>query len=294
MPLSGSQPDSGSESGDAPDASQTPGLSQTGGLPEAGDSSKGLAAVSDPVPGSGVKRWAPLIVIVGLMLLGFAMGWHKYLSLSELIRQRTMLQAYVTDNIGMALGTYVLIYVAATAMSLPGAVILTIAGGFLFGAAFGAATTVFAATIGATLIFCAARTALAETLRRKAGPLMAKLADGFRENALSYLLFLRLVPAFPFWLVNIASALFDVKLRVFVIGTFIGIIPGTIAFAFVGAGLGSLIEAQEVANPGCADAGTCAIDPMALATPELLGAFAALGIIAILPVLVKKLRRKPL
>lgn len=283
MPQSGSQPESDPGSGDVPDDGRTPGLPHPPGLPVA----------ADPVAGSAVKRWAPLIVIVGLMLLGFAMGWHKYLSLSELIRQRTMLQAFVADNIGMALGTYVLIYVAATAMSLPGAVILTIAGGFLFGAAFGAATTVVAATIGATLIFCAARTALAETLRRKAGPMMAKLADGFRENALSYLLFLRLVPAFPFWLVNIASALFDVKLRVFVIGTFVGIIPGTIAFAFVGAGLGSLIEAQEVANPGCADAGTCAIDPMALATPELLGAFAALGAIAIIPVLVKKLRRKP-
>ena len=283
MPQSGSQPESDPGSGDVPDDGQTPGLPHAPGLPVA----------ADPGVGSAVKRWGPLIVIVGLMLLGFAMGWHKYLSLSELIRQRTMLQAFVADNIGMALGTYVLIYVAATAMSLPGAVILTIAGGFLFGAAFGAATTVVAATIGATLIFCAARTALAETLRRKAGPLMAKLADGFRENALSYLLFLRLVPAFPFWLVNIASALFDVKLRVFVIGTFVGIIPGTIAFTFVGAGLGSLIEAQEVANPGCADAGTCAIDPMALATPELLGAFAALGAIAIIPVLVKKLRRKP-
>lgn len=247
---------------------------------------------SDARPASPVKRWAPLIVIAVLMVVGFSLGWHRYLSLSEFIRQRAVLQTFVSDHLMMALGSYMLIYVVAVALSLPGAVILTIAGGFLFGALSGAATTVFAATIGATLIFCAARTALAETLRRKAGPLLSKLSQGFRDNALSYLLFLRLVPAFPFWLVNIASALLDVRLRTFIVGTFVGIIPGTFAFAFVGAGLGSLIEAQERANPGCADAGTCAIDPMALATPELLAAFAALGVLAVLPVIVKKFRRK--
>jgi len=241
--------------------------------------------------GSAVRRWAPLIAIVALMAIGYGLGWHRYFSLSEFIRQRAILEAHVSDHLWLALGSYMLIYVAATALSVPGAVILTIAGGFLFGAALGATVTVFAATVGATLIFCAARTALAETLRRKAGPVLSKLSEGFREDALSYLLFLRLVPAFPFWLVNIAPALFDVRLRIFVIGTLIGIIPGTIAFAFVGAGLGSLIEAQERANPGCADAGSCAIDPMALATPELLIAFAALGCVAVLPVLIKKMRR---
>ena len=240
--------------------------------------------------GSGLKRWAPLIIIVALMGIGFALGWHKHLTLAEFIRQRATLQALVTDHLVMAIGTYMAIYVAVTALSLPGAVILTIAGGFLFGAVYASTATVFAATVGATLIFCAARTALAATLRRKAGPLLTKLADGFRENALSYLLFLRLVPAFPFWLVNIAPALFDVRLRIFMIGTFFGIIPGTIAFSFVGAGLGSVIEAQEKAHPGCAEAGNCMIDPMALVTPELLIAFAALGVVAILPVLVKKIR----
>lgn len=241
-------------------------------------------------PASPLKRWGPLIAIGVLMAVGFGMGWHRYLSLSEFIRQRADLQAFVSDHLAMSIGAYVLVYVTAVALSLPGAVILTIAGGFLFGAVFGGATTVFAATIGATLIFCAARTALADALRRKAGPFLTKLSQGFRDNALSYLLFLRLVPAFPFWLVNIASALLDVRLRTFVIGTFVGIIPGTFAFAFVGAGLGSLIEAQERANPGCADAGTCAIDPMALATPELLAAFAALGVLAVLPVVIKKFR----
>jgi len=241
--------------------------------------------------GSLAKRWAPLIVLVALMALGFAMGWHKYLSISEFIRQRAQLQDFVSGNLAAALAAYMLIYVAVTALSLPGAVIMTLAGGFLFGAATGAAVTVVAATIGATLIFCAARTALAGTLRRKAGPMLDKLSAGFRENALSYLLFLRLVPAFPFWLVNIAPALFDVRLGTYVIGTFFGIIPGTIAFAFVGAGLDSVIEAQEAANPGCGKAGTCAIDPMALVTPELLIGFAALGVVAILPVIIKKFKR---
>lgn len=240
--------------------------------------------------GPAYKRWAPLLVIVVLMVVGFSLGWHKYLSISEFIRQRADLQAYVGGNLAAAVGFYMLVYTAVTALSLPGAAILTIASGFLFGVSIGAGATVLAATAGASLIFLAARTALADTLRRKAGPFLTKLSDGFRQNSLNYLLFLRLVPAFPFWLVNIAPALFDVPLRIFVIATFFGIIPGTIAFSFIGAGLDSVIAAQERANPGCAEAGTCAIDASALVTPQLLMAFAALGVVSLLPVVLKRFK----
>ena len=177
---------------------------------------------------------------------------------------------------------------------------LTITGGFLFGWFVGGLATVFGATVGATLIFLIAKTSLGETLSAKAGPWMQKLSEGFQSDAMNYLLFLRLVPAFPFWLVNLAPALLGVSLSTFVIATFVGIIPGTFAFAFVGAGLDSVIAEQrkvydeclagQAANGG--EACSFSLDPGSLLTPELLAAFAALGVVAIIPVILKKVRAR--
>jgi uncharacterized membrane protein YdjX (TVP38/TMEM64 family) len=154
---------------------------------------------------------------------------------------------------------------------------------------------VIAATIGATLIFLVAKSSLGEALAAKAGPWIAKLKDGFQENALSYLLFLRLVPAFPFWLVNLAPALLGVPLGTYVLGTLLGIIPGTAAFSIAGAGLGSVVEAQNQIYKACvekngANAATMCdyrIDTSALVTRELLIAFAVLGVVALIPVVLK-------
>ena len=107
------------------------------------------------------------------------------------------------------------------------------------------------ATIGATILFLVVNTSFGSTLAEKAGPFVAKLRDGFQENALSYLLFLRLVPAFPFFIVNLVPALLGVPLRTFVIGTGLGIIPGTIAYSLAGSGLGSVIEAQNATYKTC-------------------------------------------
>ena len=255
----------------------------------AGDGRGSTFADAKPVP--AWRKWLPLAVLVCLMALGFGLGLHKYLDLGEFIRQRATLQDFVDANLVVALGAYALLYIAVVALSLPGGAILTIAGGFLFGGFAGTAITVVSATIGAVIIFQAARTAFAETLRRRAGPFMTRLSDGFQKNAVSYLLFLRLVPVFPFWLVNIAPALAGIKLRTYALATFFGIIPGTLAFAFIGAGLDGVIAAQEAADPGCAAAGTCQIDPSALMTAELLIGLAALGCIAMLPVIVGKFRR---
>ncbi len=160
----------------------------------------------------------------------------------------------------------------------------------------GAPAAVIAASIGATIIFLVAKTSFGETLAAKAGPWVAKLQDGFKENALSYLLFLRLVPAFPFFIVNIAPALLGVPLRTYVLGTFFGIIPGTTAFSVAGAGLGSVIEAQNASYAAClaknpANPDTACpytIDTSALVTNELIAAFALLGIVALIPVAYKK------
>jgi uncharacterized membrane protein YdjX (TVP38/TMEM64 family) len=227
-----------------------------------------------------------------VMAVGYLQGWHEHLSLSTLIRHREWLGDAVADHRALALGAYAALYVAIVALSFPGAAILTIAGGFLFGALTGGFVTVFAATLGATLIFLAARSALRPLFASRAGPALGKLADGFRRDAFSYLLFLRLMPIFPFWLVNLAPALFNVGFRTYVVATFIGVFPGTFAFSFIGAGLDSVIASQQASDPGCADAGTCSIDPAALATPELFLGLAALALVALLTVLAKAWRRR--
>lgn len=247
-------------------------------------------------PAGFLKRWAPVGLIIGLMALGFQQGWHQYLTLESLITHRDSLNTFVTENGVLAIGVFMLAYIVAVALSFPGASLLTIASGLFFGWFVGGLAATAAATIGAVLIFLVARTSLGETLTAKAGPFLDKLAKGFQDDAASYLLFLRLVPAFPFWLVNLAPALFNVRLSTYVWTTFIGIIPGTFAYAFVGEGLDSVIAAQAESRAAClANGGTdCAssIDLSALVTKEIIIAAALLGLVALIPVVLKKLKAR--
>lgn len=249
---------------------------------------------NDPKRPPRWRRFLPLVVIAALMVVIFSTGLHRHLSLETLTRYRADLDSFVDAHLLAAVLAYIGIYIVTVALSLPGAVFLTLAGGVLFGAIIGGSATVVGATIGATVIFLIAKTALGEHLLRRAGPLAAKLADGFRADAFNYLLFLRLVPVFPFWLVNLAPALFGVRLVTFVIATALGIIPGTYAFSFVGAGLDSVIEAQGKSYMECEQSGRsdCHIDfdIGAVVTPELLAAFVALGVVALIPVVVRRLR----
>ena len=143
-------------------------------------------------------------------------------------------------------------------------------------------------------MFLIAKGACGESLVRRGGPLLRKIADGFRANAFSYLLFLRLVPAFPFFLVNLAPALVGVRLWTFVAATAIGILPATFALAFVGSGLDSVIAAQEVIYRACLASGrtdcTVHFDLGMIVTPQLLAALAALGVMSLIPVIVKRVR----
>jgi uncharacterized membrane protein YdjX (TVP38/TMEM64 family) len=246
--------------------------------------------------GSPWRRWAPLIALIALMALVFAMGWHKLLSFETIGRNYEALRAFIASNLPAALGLYMLLYVVVVALSLPGGLVMTLAGGLLFGWQIGTPATVFAATLGATLLFLIARTSLGETLAAKAGPWLARLRDGFRENALSYMLFLRLVPVFPFFIVNLAPALLGVPLRTYVIGTFFGIIPATTAFSVAGAGLGSVVEAQNAVHAACVArqasepnlACPYTIDTGNLLTRELVIAFVLIGLVALIPVFAKK------
>lgn len=242
------------------------------------------------------KRWGPLVLLVAVAGLVYASGAYRYLSLATIADRRDTLQTFVSEHWLVAIAGYGLIYMAIVALSIPGAALLTVLGGFLFGWLVAGLVVVVAATAGATVVFLVARTSLGDILARRAGPRLNALARGFRDDAFNYLLFLRLVPLFPFWLVNIAPALFNVRLPTFVAATFLGIIPATFAFAFVGSGLDSIIAEQKAAYEKCLAAARegCEMrfEAGALVTPELIIAFAALGVVALIPVVVKRLRAR--
>lgn len=255
--------------------------------------------MSENTPGADAPRFSlsrllPLIVLAALIAAAFWLDLHKLISLETVAENREALTGFVASNLTVAILAFIGIYIAVVALSLPGGALLTITGGFLFGPWIGGLATVVGATIGATIIFLIAKTSFGEPLAARAGPWLEKLRDGFRKDALSYLLFLRLVPAFPFWLVNLAPAVLGVGLGTYVIGTFFGIIPGTFAFAFVGAGLDSIIEVQQQAYNDCVASGAadCAfeLNPGSLLTTEILIAFAALGVVALIPVAIRRLR----
>jgi uncharacterized membrane protein YdjX (TVP38/TMEM64 family) len=225
-------------------------------------------------------RFVPIALIVAGLALGYAMGWQQYLTLGYLGKSQDMLKGFVAEHpIGAPLG-FSFCYALAVAFSFPAASVLTIFGGFLFGWALGAVLSVIGATAGATALFLAARTACRDYLRRRVGGIAAKLAKGFDEDALTYLLVLRLAPFVPFWIVNITSALFNVRLRTFVAATAIGIVPGAFAYAWLGEGVDSVLVVAKAAgrDVGVKD----------LITPEITIAFAALALVALTAVVVKK------
>ena len=208
------------------------------------------------------------------------------------------MKVFIADNLLYALLIYAATYIVVVALSLPGGLVMTLTGGLLFGWQISAPVTIIAATIGATIIFLVAKTSFGESLANSAGPWLAKLQDGFRENAWSYLLFLRLVPAFPFAVVNLAPALLGVPLRTYFFGTLFGIMPGTTTFSVLGAGLGSVIAGQSKTFNACVTQNgggqkvidTCPFDfdPSALVTKEILLAFTLMGAVALIPVAYKK------
>lgn len=252
---------------------------------------------SHPKPGADrpkLRRFGPLIAVAAVAVLVLAMGWHRELSLENLVRNRAALDAFVADNRLTAIALFMLAYVTVVALSVPGALFMTLTGGVLFGALTGCGASVIGATLGATAIFLVAKTAFGEHLARRAGSYAGRLAEGFRRNAFNYLLFLRLVPLVPFFIVNLAAAVLGVRLGTFIAATVIGIIPATFAFSLVGAGLDSALEAQQSIYQACLDAQRtdCRLDfdIKAALTPELIGALLALGVIALVPVIVKRWR----
>jgi uncharacterized membrane protein YdjX (TVP38/TMEM64 family) len=241
------------------------------------------------------KRLLAPALVVALMAIGYAFGVHRYFTLASISENRAGLEAFTNANLLLSLLLYSLTYIVAVALSFPGASVLTILGGLLFGWLLGGVTTVLSATLGAVAIFQIARTSFGATLAKRAGPFLSKLKQGFETDAFNYLLFLRLVPAFPFWLVNIAPALSNVSLRIFATATLIGIVPGTFAFTFIGAGLGSVLDAQVAEHAACvlakgADMCSTSLSLSSLVTNEMIAAFVALGVVALIPVALRKFK----
>jgi uncharacterized membrane protein YdjX (TVP38/TMEM64 family) len=243
-----------------------------------------------------LRRWLPLVAVLAMAAAVAATGWHRELSLENLVRYRASLDDFVTSHGVGAVLTFIAVYIVVAALSIPGgALVLTISGGILFGTLLGWLASLTGATIGGTLIFLVARTAFGEHLFRRAGPVAARLTDGFRENAFNYLLFLRLVP-FPFFLINLVAALMGMRLSTFLAATVIGIMPAGFALTFLGAGIDSAVMAQDAAYRACLAAGRsdCVLDfdAKAAVTPQLIGALVALGFAALIPIAVKRLRAR--
>jgi uncharacterized membrane protein YdjX (TVP38/TMEM64 family) len=250
--------------------------------------------LTSPERARGFGRFLPLLVVLAAVIGAWALGLNRYLSFSSIAENRELLRSFVAANFPLSLAAYGVAYFLATVVLLPGAALLTILGGFLFGWQFAAALTIVAATLGATLIFLVARSSFGDVFVRRAGQRVNKLSSGFAADAFSYLLFLRLVPLFPFFIVNIAPALFNVRTRTFFFATLIGIAPATIAYSVLGAGLDSIIESELEDHRRCLASGAqhCMLnlDPFELFTAPVIAAFLLLGMIALLPPILKHFR----
>lgn len=231
---------------------------------------------------SGLARYLPLIIIAAVALVG-AVALRNYLSFEALRDNREALIAFRDSNYGLTVLVFISIYATIVAFSLPGAGIGTLTGGFLFGMALGTIINITAATIGAILIFQAARMGLGDMLKERmdaADGLVAKIKKGIDENQWSMLFFIRLVPAVPFFMANLIPAFVGVPLHRFAISTFLGIIPGSLVLTSVGAGLGEVFASGEMPNLGV------------IFEPYILFPILGLCLLSVLPVIIKAVTGK--
>lgn len=231
----------------------------------------------------GYARFVPALVIAVGLAAAYAGGIADYLSLGFLAHSRDALLAYVAGQPLIAGAGFFALYVIAVALSIPAASVLTIFGGFLFGWAAGGFIALAAATLGATLVFLAARSAVRDSLRERIGGRADRMAKGFEKGAFGYLLALRLAPVFPFFVVNIAPALFHVRLKTYFAATALGILPGTFAYAYIGDTIETVLGAAEAAGraPRFGD----------LASPELLLGLSLMALAIAVPTAVGSLMR---
>lgn len=227
-----------------------------------------------------IHRWLPLLVLIGLLVLFFSLHLDKYLSFNALRENHALLIAWTQTHYFIAPLIFIVFYTTAVAISIPGAVLLTLTGGFLFGVFWGVLFVVISATLGATILFFAVRTALGDWFAQKASGWIERMCQGFQHNAFSYLVTLRLIPLFPFWAVNIVPAFLNIRAKTFITATFIGIIPGTTVYVMVGNGLSQIFAANQTPNLGI------------IFELQILGPLLALAVLSLMPVLYQFLTRK--
>jgi uncharacterized membrane protein YdjX (TVP38/TMEM64 family) len=218
-------------------------------------------------------------VVLGFVLV-FAFDLDRFASFQHLKEHHQHLTDFVAAHRMKAMTVFCLLYVAFVALSLPGAIWFTVAGGFLFGIVPATILSALSATMGASLLFLATKTSVGDYLHEKAGPWLGKVERGFAENQWSYLLMMRLFPAIPFFIANLVPAFLGVPLRAFVITTLVGIIPATAVFATVGAGLGSVLATETN------------MTLHGMLTPEVKWALVGLALLAAMPIAVKFVRHR--
>lgn len=229
---------------------------------------------TEPASGSNIGKMVTAVVIAGAIGAFFYFDLGRFLSLDALKENRDHLLAFTEANYPAAVGLFILSYIAVTGLSLPGAVILTLAGGFIFGSVFGTLFVNLGATTGATLAFLAARYVLRDWVEQKFGRWLGPVQQGFTNNAFSYLMTLRLIPLFPFFVVNLVSGLTRMNVGTYVAATALGIIPGSFVYAYAGRQLGTINSLKEIASP------------------NVIIAFVLLGLLALVPILYRKFSGK--
>ncbi len=225
-----------------------------------------------------VKPWAVLALFAIAFGLFFWFDLHRLISFETLAQERDRLHGWVSDYPVLAPLAMLLVYAVITLLSLPAGAVMTLSIGFLLGTVWGAVVVAVGATLGATGLFLLARSAFGERWRPRVERALKRMDDGFDENAFQYLLILRLIPLMPFWLVNIVPAFAGVSLRTYVIATFFGILPGTIVYCSVGAGLDAVFARGEVPGVGL------------LTDPAIILPLAGLAVLATLPLIYRKWR----
>jgi len=229
---------------------------------------------TQPASGSSIGKIATALLFAWAVAAFFYFDLGRFLSLDALKNNRDHLLAFTEANYAASVALFILVYVAVTGLSLPGAVILTLAGGFLFGSLFGTLFVNLGATTGATLAFLAARYLLRDWVEQKFGKWLGPVQEGFTKNAFSYLMTLRLIPLFPFFVVNLVSGLTRMNVGSYVAATALGIIPGSFVYAYAGRQLGTINSLKEIASP------------------NVIAAFVLLGLLALVPIVYKKITAK--
>lgn len=221
-----------------------------------------------------IKKLSLLAGVVVVITLFFYFDLAQHLSLESLKENKIKLQSYYQTHPWQTIFGFIGIYIVAVAFSIPSATILTLSGGAIFGVVKGMLIVNVGATLGATLAFLAARFLLRDWVETKFGDKLQAFNEGFSKNAINYILFLRLVPLFPFFLINLISGLTQLRLSVYFFGTLFGTLPAIFVYANAGSHLASIESLKDIASPG------------------VLGAFALLGLFALIPTFYKKYQNK--